>query len=490
MNLAQPPGPGPRAYAAVDLGASSGRVVLGVASGGTWRFDELHRFRNGVSETEAGEVWDLERLFDETVAGLRLAAGRCTEHGYRFSGIGVDSWGVDWALRTRAGEIELPSLSYRGAPDPSPTVSTRGLGAAEVYEITGIPDQAINSGLRLAELARSRRFAGEQLLFVPDLWLHWLSGSVATDPTIASTSQLLDARTGEFSGRLLEDLGLTELEMPPVEPVGSVAGTLRPELAAAIGARGEVPVFRVAGHDTADAFAFADEQRASGEALISSGTWSIVGAAVSRPDTSNEAREAGFSNEAGAHGILLARNITGLWMLQECLREWGAQQELAPLLEAVRDRPFDARTFDTGAPELFGAGAMERRVREACERAGRPLDASRESVVHAIIDSLAAAYAAGVRTVERLLGRSLDRVRIVGGGSRNERLCRLTAELTGKPVLAGPAEASAIGNIAIQAAADGAVDHPADVFAALAADETHGYAPPNRTTADGEEKPA
>lgn len=470
-----------RAYAAVDLGASSGRVMLGTFNGSNWNLKEVHRFENCIRHTDIGEVWDLEGLFVETIIGLRLAVEHCTAVGLRLSGIGVDSWGVDWVFLSANGAVELPALSYRGAPDPGPVITARAISPREAYEASGIPDQAINTGLRLAALADTHNFAGESLLFVPDLWVLWLTGARATDPTIASTSQLLDARTGEFSEPLLDALGLQGLTMPRVEAVGAVAGVLKPQLREKIGAPNEVPVFRVTGHDTAAAFAFADPESSDGaEALVSSGTWSLVGAALRNPITSPKAAQLGFSNERGADGVLLLRNLTGLWMLQECMREWttGSNPDALPeLLAEVENRDFDPRTFDTSAPELLATGGMEARLRELSGRVGRPLDDSRASVAHAIIDSLAVTYADGVRATEQLTGEPVRRVRIVGGGSRNTRLCRLTAEILGKPVLAGPTEASAIGNIAIQAAADGLVVHPAEVFALLAPDEIRSYEP-------------
>nr|WP_243751987.1 FGGY-family carbohydrate kinase [Leucobacter weissii] len=470
-----------RAYAAVDLGASSGRVVLGGLRTRRWHFEEVHRFANGVSDTAAGLAWDLEQLFEETLAGLRRAVERCAADGRRLSGIGVDSWGVDWVLVAPDGTPELPGLSYRGAPDPAPVLASRSLDPGAVYGISGIPDQAINTGLRLAARSASRDLADRQLLFIPDLWVLGLTGNRGSDPTIASTSQLLDPRTDRFSETLLRDLGLDGLAMPDLEAVGAIAGPLREAVRDGLGLPHDVPVFRVAGHDTAAAFAFADPARTEGvEALVSSGTWSLVGAAVREPITTEQAERLGFSNERGADGVLLLRNLTGLWMLQECLREWGGAEEPAdpaPLLDAVERREFDSRTFDASAPELLGTGDMEGRLRTLCAEAGRPLDDSRESVVHAIIDSLAVTYAEGVRATEQLIGTRVQRVRIVGGGSRNHRLCRLTAELLQRPVIAGPTEASAIGNIAVQATADGIVASPSAVFDALAPEQTRVYEP-------------
>ncbi len=478
-----------RAYAAVDLGASSGRVVLGVPDGDAgWRFTEVHRFANEVSEMEGVDVWDVEHLYAETLVGLRRAGATCESEGYRLAGIGVDSWGVDWTLVDADGRAELPVRSYRGAPDPAPVVAGRPLSVESVYALSGIPDHAINTALRLSAESTLGTADGRTLLFVPDLWVYWLTGKIGTDPTIASTSQLLRADTPAFTPELSSAVGVSNDALPRVHAVGSVVGPLTSEARSATGLGAEVTVFRCAGHDTAAAFAFADPSRDGvAEVLISSGTWSLVGAALAAPLTTEEARLRGFSNEHGATGTLLLQNQTGLWILQECLREWGSP-DLASLLESVQRLPFDPRTFTTSAPELFGTGPMETRVRALCIAAGRALPNGRVSVVHAIIDSLAAAYASGVRDTVALTGVQPARIRIVGGGSRNDRLCRLTAELTGLPVIAGPAEATAIGTVAIQAAADGAVSHPAEVFDAL--DDAHVRHYPTTDTALVKETPA
>ncbi|WP_053385610.1 rhamnulokinase [Leucobacter japonicus] len=468
---------GPFAYVAVDLGASSGRVVLGVCDAGVWSFTETHRFDNGVLATDAGEAWDVERLFRESCTGLREAARLGAALGAEIRSIGVDSWGVDWALIDGAGEVQLPVLSYRGAPNATEIIATRSLDARAVYERSGIPDHPINTSLRLGARSRTEDLAGYRLVFIPDLWAYWLTGTVGTDPTIASTSQLLHAGGAEFSPELAAAVGIGDLEFPAVARIGDPAGALTEQAARDTDLSTRVIVRRVAGHDTAAAFAFADAAGSRGrEVLISSGTWSLIGAAVDAPVTSEAARLGGFSNERGADGTLLLRNLTGLWTLQECLREWG-DPDLAELLNEVRTHDFDARTFDTSDPVLFPSGPMEHRVRALCASVGRPVADGRGPVVHAIVDSLASDYATGVRAVVALTGVQPERIRMVGGGSRNDRLCRLTAELTGVPVVAGPTEATAIGNIAIQAAADGVVVHPADVFEALDATQIHRYSP-------------
>ncbi|MEV7631944.1 FGGY-family carbohydrate kinase [Microbacterium sp. NPDC089318] len=462
----------PRCYAAVDLGASGGRVVLGIVTDGSVEIGEVYRFPNGVIETDSGVYWDFEQLFAHTIEGLALAARRCDEVGAVLAGIGVDAWGVDWAYLSACGEVELPARAYRGAPDPAPAIERRTLSPRAVYARSGVIDHSINTALRLSDEALTRRFAGETLVFTPDLWIYWLTGAVGTDPTIASTSQLVDPRSGLFSNELVEAVGIGGLRLPPVLPVGSLAGLTTEAITARLGVAKPVTVFRVAGHDTACAFAFSDPGAEKRTALISSGTWSLVGVALDAPANGEAARAAGFTNERGAAGVLAIRNLTGLWMLQECAREWEAigHPPLSYLIAASDGSPFDERTFDIADDRLFGAGGMEGRIRTLCVEAGRPMEDSPISVVQAVLDSLAAGYAESIRIASAITGVEFDHARIVGGGSRNEVLCARTATLTGLPVLAGPVEATAIGNLAIQANADLAVSTVEEFYGRLTAE--------------------
>lgn len=455
-----------RAYAAVDLGASSGRVMIGVLDGGTVRLEEIHRFANAPRTIDGEMAWNLPLLFEETLAGLARAATRCRELGVSLCGIGVDSWGVDWVLLKPDGNVELPGAHYRMAPDPAPMIAEREFDEGQIYALSGIPDQAINTALRLGALRRSRAFDGEMLLFIPDLWAFWLTGQTGTDPSIASTSQLLDVRTGEFAPDLIHAVGASGLTMPDVQSPGTRVGQTSGEITERIGLNEPLQVLRVAGHDTACAFAFAESSEQQVDALVSIGTWSLVGSVIDEPLTGDDARCAGLANERGVDGVLLLRNITGMWMLQECVREWsrGGAVDLPELVANVDRLDYDKRTFDAADLRFFESGHMEQRIRDLCGEVDRPLDESRESVVRAVIDSLAATYTRTIRELEGVTGRQFKRVRIVGGGTRNHPLCKLIATLTGLPVLAGPVEASAIGNIAIQARADGAVTKLSDVY--------------------------
>jgi len=455
---ATPPARHARGYIALDLGASSGRVMLGVADGGGLSMHEVHRFATGIRQNQGRTTWDMAALHAASIEGISLAVDECTARGIQPAGIGIDSWGVDHALLGPDGTLSAVE-SYRGADDPQPVIRRRSLTEEEVYSRSGIADQPINSALRLGARAGTETLQGQTLLFVPDLWVYWLTGQIGTEPTIASTSQLVDVRTGQFSTELAAAVGLTGMHLPPMAPPGTVAGHTTAEVTARIGASSPVPVYRVAGHDTASAFAFATGNGGPREALIASGTWSLVGLCLPHPITSEAARRGGFTNELGADGVLFLRNLSGMWVLQECLREWaqedGAEPDLPDLLAQAAALGHDDRVFDVSDDRLLPAGGMPQRVAALCREVGRTAPTTRAQWARAVIDSLAAAYVDTITEAADLAGAEVDRIRIVGGGSRNELLCQLTADLSGRPVVAGPMEASSMGNIAIQAVADG-----------------------------------
>lgn len=447
-----------RGYIAVDLGASTGRVILGIADGRELTMSEVHRFASSTHQLEGHPVWDTATLYAASIEGIGKAVAECAARGVQAAGIGVDSWGVDHALLAPDGTLS-PVDSYRGARDPAPVIARRTLTEQEVFARSGITDQSINSALRLGAKAATTDLTGHTLLFLPDLWTYWLTGAVGTERTIASTSQLLDVATGEFSPDLAAAVGLAGLNLPPVSTPGALAGQTTPEVTTQVGAAEAIPVYRVAGHDTASAFAFATPG-GDREGLIASGTWSLVGLCLPRPVTSSAAHTSGFTNELGADGVLFLRNLSGMWLLQECLRQWAEEDGVAPdlpeLLTQAAGLPHDPTVFDVSDSRLLPAGGMPERIAALCRESGRMPPTTRAQWARAVIDSLAAAYVDTIAEACALTTAKVDRIRIVGGGARNELLCQLTADLSGKPVVAGPVEASSIGNIAVQAVADGA----------------------------------
>jgi rhamnulokinase len=452
-----------RVFAAIDLGASSGRVIAGIFDGATLTVVEQRRFVMARREAEDYLRWDISATFDETIAGLRDLQARCERDGAVLSGIGIDSWGVDYGLLSH-GRVDLSDVRHhRRAGASADGYRAFATTPEERYRRTGILDQKINTIQQLAaRLAEGSIPAESTLLFIPDLWIYLLTGTIGTDPTIASTSQLLDITTGDWSTPLLDELGPGLLNMPPLRLAGSYAGATRSDIAARIGVSRPLPVFRVAGHDTASAFAFA-RPAANGEStvgLVSSGTWSLAGLALSHGISSEAARAAGFTSERGARGVLMVRNLSGMWLIQESLRSWAETDPTASLetvlAEAARE-PGDARVFDPGDARLLEPGDMPQRIAALAVEAGRAEPVTRASVVRAVLDSLAAAYVAAIDTAAELAGVTVEGIRIVGGGSQNALLCQLTADQAHRPVYAGPVEATAIGNLVTQLWATGLV---------------------------------
>lgn len=487
-------GPRIRFHAAVDLGASSGRVMLGCWDGVALELIEVRRFTNGPIDDGGRLRWDATRLFEETLLGLTEAVRIAAAAGSTLAGIGVDGWGVDTGLvsRTIVSGAVPRVLHHRGADPSGPAAAAELVDTATAYAVTGVLEQAINTSFQLRSLAEESggraRASARTVLLVPDLWVHLLTGAVGAERTIASTTQLLDARTGGWSAELIDRWGLRGFDFPSVDAPGTLAGQTSPAITTRMGATAPIPVYRVAGHDTASALAFAAPD--GRQLLVSSGSWSLAGLCLPAPRLTEAARLAGFTNEAGVDGTwLFLRNLAGMWLLTECARTWSAEdgRTLDPvaLVDAAADADGGASTtdasgavrspvFDVGDPRLLVPGDMPTRIAELCRTAGQSVPVGRVGTVRSIVESLAAAYAETASACEALTGVRLDSVRIVGGGSRNELLRRRTAARTGLPVLAGPVEASALGNLAVQLVAAGHAPSLAAVYAGCAADVAAG----------------
>jgi rhamnulokinase len=444
------------AYAAIDLGASSGRVVAGRLQGGRMELTEVHRFANRPVRLPDGLRWNLLALFAEALEGLRAAGP--------LRGVGVDSWGVDYALLDEHGRVLGLPFHYRDARTEGMVQRALArVGAPRLYATTGIQTMPINTVFQLlAEADGAALAAAERIALVPDLFALWLGGELANERTAASTTGLLDARTGEWALDLVEALGL------PRRPFGALVepGT---ELGPLLGHHElpEATVYAVAGHDTASAFAAAPM---AGEhaAVLSSGTWSLLGVELATPVLGEDARAANLTNERGVGGTYrVLRNVMGLWLEQECARVWDVS--FPELHELAARAPADVPLFDPDDDAFLAPGDMPARIADACRRAGQQAPADRGALVRSIHVSLACAYRRLLERLEAVTGRSLRRVHVVGGGARNEPLCRLTADLTGREVLAGPVEATALGNVLVQALAAGELASLADLRAVAAA---------------------
>jgi sugar (pentulose or hexulose) kinase len=434
--------------AAVDLGATSGRVM--VAEVGPDRLDlrEVHRFANGGVSRGDGLFWDAGALWRGMLTGLEEIARTGPLHG-----IGIDSWAVDYGLLDASGELLGDPYSHRDhRTDGVGERLVAELGAAELYGVNGLQQLPFNTIYQLvAAQGTPELAAAERLLLIPDLLGYWLTGEIGAERTNASTTGLYDVRSRQWATALAARVGVPADLLPPLRDPGSVLG---PVLEAVSPTLAGVPVVAVGSHDTASAVVGvpADDP---GFAYISSGTWSLVGLELDAPVLSDDARLADFTNETGVDGtIRFLRNVMGLWVLSECVREWST--DLPTLLAAAGDAEPLRTVVDIDDPRLLPPGDMPDRVETLAREAGEPVPDSAVAMTRCILDSLALAYRRRVRQAGRVAGRHLSVVHVVGGGSHNDLLCRLTADACALPVLAGPAEAAALGNVLVQARALGA----------------------------------
>jgi rhamnulokinase len=449
------PGDHGRVFAAVDIGASSGRVILGKLTDAGPHLTTVHRFPNGVQFLDGALRWDVEALFAEVLTGLRLAGVAATRTGDTVASIGIDTWAVDYGLVDDAGTLRHLPFSYRdGRTDAVIDVVHRAVPPEQLYARTGLQFLPFNT---VYQLAAERSLDGVQALLIPDLLAYRLTGERRTEATNASTTGLLDAATGTWAVDLFGPLGLSPDLFPPLVEPGDVVGRLLPGVARVTGLAEATVVVAVGSHDTASAVAAVPATSAS-FAYVSSGTWSLVGVELDAPILTEESRAANFTNERGVDGtIRYLRNTGGLWLLQECLRDWSSQgpPELAALLAAAAVLPAGGPTINPDDPSFIAPGDMPERLVSAVARTGLVLSGEPAAVVRCILDSLAKGYARTIADAERLTGTTVEVIHIVGGGSQNALLCRLTADAAGRRVLAGPVEATALGNILVQARADG-----------------------------------
>jgi rhamnulokinase len=446
------------AVAAVDLGATSGRVMLGYVGRENLRLVPTARFRNDPVRTPDGLHWNILELYRALTEGLAAAIREEPE----LCGIGVDSWAVDYALLRRGRMLGTP-FHYRDERTAGEAARVHALVPFEaLYERNGLQLLSFTSLYQLA----ADRVGGwlgpaDGMLTIPDLVNYWLTGEQTAEITNASTTGLLDVRSRRWDRALAETLGIPPgLLRPLVEP-GETVGFLLPEVARSLAAAREIPVTAVGSHDTASAVA-AVPATTENFAYISSGTWSLVGVELAAPVVSEESRRANFTNEGGVDGrIRFLKNVSGLWLLSESTRTWerdrGVAVDLPRLLAEAEalDRP--PAIFNVADPAFIAPGDMPDRIASWYRAHGLAAPPTPAALVRAILESLAAAYALAVEDAGRLTGRRIDVVHIVGGGSQNTLLCQLTANRTGRPVVAGPVEATATGNVLVQARSHGIV---------------------------------
>jgi rhamnulokinase len=443
--------------AAVDLGASSGRVMAGRIGTHTLDLLEMHRFANGPVRIGPTLHWDVLGLYREVLHGLSVAARK-----HDLAGIGIDSWAVDYGLLDRVGALLGNPVHYRDNRTEGVLERVaKTVPADELYAVTGLQQLPFNTIYHLVSaLGTSQLQVADTLLLIPDLLGYWLTGQVGAEATNASTTQLYDVRSRTWATHLAGRVGIPTHLLPPLREAGDVVGNLLPGVAADLGLSSTIPVVAVGSHDTASSVVAVPAAPGGRFAYISSGTWSLVGVELDSPVLTGAAQHANFTNEGGVDGrIRFLRNVMGLWILQECLRAWAIERDAPDLNELLRQAaqvPAFVSLIDPDAPGFLAPGSMPSRLAHAFRAAGQPTPAGRAEIVRAIMESLALAYRRTVRAVQELSGREVDVVHIVGGGSRNELLCQLTADACGLPVLAGPVEASALGNVLVQARTLGA----------------------------------
>jgi rhamnulokinase len=447
-------------FLAFDLGAESGRAILGTLDRGVLGVREIHRFSNEPVRQNGSLQWDILHLWQE----MRHALD--SSRSLRPDSVGVDSWGVDYALIGERGNLLENPYHYRDR-------RTRGVmeevfehvSRDRIYATTGIQFLPINTMYQLYAACRATPRlvdAARALVTIPDLLNYWLTGALTSEYTVATTTQFIDARTRTWARRMLEEIGLpTRLLQPLVEP-GTMIGTLQPSVSAACAG---TPVVAPACHDTASAVASVS---ASGTtAFLSSGTWSLLGTELAEPVITSRALALNFTNEGGVCGTTrLLKNIGGLWLLQSCRRGWardGRNYDYAELMDAAADdRHAFLSLFDPDDPVFLHPPDMARAISDYCRRTDQPEPGGPASFTRAILESLAFKYRVVLDALQDVTGIPITEVQIVGGGSRNRLLNQFTADATGRTVLAGPAEATALGNIAMQMLATGAVTSVAE----------------------------
>lgn len=464
-----------KTYLAADFGGGSGRIIAGTlrrgADGVTLEMEEVYRFSN--RQVRLGDYlhWDFPALYADMIEGLHRAARK----GYDIVSVGIDTWGVDFGLIDSLGMLTGNPVCYRDThTDHMPEEFFATVDPTAHYAEAGIQVLSINTLFRLLAMKKAndpKLYIAHHLLFMPDLFSYYLTGVANNEYTIASTSELLDARTRDWNRRLIAELGLPEKIFGPIVMPGTVRGTLLPHVAEQTGLPESVKVVAVGSHDTQSAvFACGGNYSTDRSAFLSSGTWSLFGVELTEPILTEEARKADFTNEGGVGGTInFLQNITGLWILQRLVDEWrreGLETDYSKLT-AMAEEAADTALIDVDHPCFQKPEGMAGTITRYCTEAGLTPPRTQGEYMRCVCRSLAARYKRAVDQLNTLLPHPVEKLRIIGGGSNNKLLNRLTAEATGLEVIAGPAEATAIGNILTQALADGTISSKSEVTSVI-----------------------
>ena len=453
-------------YLAFDLGAESGRAILARLEGGLVRIGELHRFPNTPVRDAGALRWDVQALWREMRHALTLVGDTA------LSGMAVDSWGVDYALLGAGGELLESPYHYRDARNAAAMADALDIMSRdEIYAATGVQFMPINTIYQLVAATRlspslvdrARRF-----VMIPDLFNYWLTGEVCCEYTDASTTQLVNPRTRTWATGLMDRLKLPTRLAAPIVEAGTIIGPIQDTVAAG-GAMAGTPVIASASHDTASAVAAITARE--GVAFISSGTWSLVGMEIDEPILTPRAMHLNFSNEGGVEGTTrLLKNVMGLWILQGCRRSWSANNQqftYGELIDAAAREPGFRHLIDPDDSSFANPDDMPGAIDRFCRRTDQPAPSTPGAYARAVLDSLALKYRLVIRDLESLVEQPIARIRVIGGGSQNKLLNQLTADATGLPVVAGPVEATALGNVAVQMLATGSAASLAEARAII-----------------------
>jgi rhamnulokinase len=449
----------PAIFLAADLGASSGRVMAGQWNGETFSLESLHRFPNAGVRAAGSLHWDALGIWWQIQEGMSKYRARFPGSP---QGIGVDAWGVDFALLDRAGRLLGNPFHYRDArTDGLPRIAFERIAESQVFLETGVQTMQINTLFQLLSMARARDpqlELAKRLLMIPDLFLYFLSGEASNEYSEATTTQMYSAARGDWACELLDALEIPTGILASVVKPGTVLGPVQSDVVRDLGFSASFPAIAVASHDTASAVAAIPGLDES-SAFISSGTWSLMGVEVPRPNTTPDALRLQLTNEGGAGGsTLLMRNLTGFWILQECQRQWereghsyGWDEIIAEASQATPHKSL----FDPNAKEFQQPGDMPRIIYDYCRAHGECAPETVGEIARSAFESLSLSYRHVLASLEQASGRHLKTVRVAGGGTQNSFLCQMLADSCDRAVMSGPVEASALGNVMLQAVATG-----------------------------------
>lgn len=447
-----------KVFLSVDLGAGSGRIIAAKTDLNHLYLEEVHRFGNPGTDLPGGSYWNILGLYRDILEGLRKAV---STYGDRICSIGIDTWGCDFGLLDGHGRLLGMPHQYRDARFEGMAEEMHArMPEKDVYAHTGVRTNFYNSSLHLLaeRLLDSPSLAhAERLLFIPDLLAYWLTGVMANERTLASTSQLFDPKSNDWAWPVIDALGLPRKIFGNVVAPGTVLGPIRDEVANFIG-KHDIPVIASASHDTASAVA--GIPMSQGDNLwLSSGTWSIMGLETPEAITSEAAFAAGFCNELGHSGtVRFLKNISGLWLIQECKRQWaidGEDLDYAALAELAIEAPAFTAFIDPDHPSFSTPGEMPEKIQEYCRQTGQAVPMVKGKILRVATDSIALKYRVTYEKIKALTGSSFARLHVGGGGIQNTHLTQATADALGIEVIAGPVEATSCGNIAVQMIATG-----------------------------------